>query len=280
MRHSARVILPAVAILLALGAAAADQKKPPKPPPAKVPVESAEEARYRACLAETDQDPAAALRAAREWRDKAGSLPARHCHAVALLRAGRALEAAGQLELLADATRDQPAAIRIGLLEQAAWAWIAVGDDERASEVLGAAIELNPRNIELYVDRAEVRVAQGDYWEAVDDLNRAIDLDPRHGEAFALRAAVYRYLGNLDLAFDDASRAVTLAPDLPDGWLERGIIHRLRGNLAGARTDWRQVLLLDAEGPAGDVARANIERMELKLDDRPADRPPGATRRR
>jgi len=280
MRQSMRLILPAVAMLLALGAAAADEKRSPKPPPAKLPVESAEETRYRECLTGTEKDPAAGLRAAREWRDKSGSLPARHCHAVALLRAGRALEAAGQLELLAEATRDKAVAIRVGLLEQAAWAWIEVGDETRASEVLSAAIELNPRDIELYIDRAEVRVAEGAYWEAVDDLNRAIDLDPRRGEAFALRAAAYRYLGNLDLAFDDASRAVTLDPNLPDGWLERGIIHRLRGNVAGARTDWRQVLLLDSEGPAGDVARANIERMELKLDDRPADRPPGATRRR
>ena len=55
-----------------------------------------------------------------------------------------------------------------------------------------------------------------------------------------------------------------------EAWLEHGIIMRLRGNDKGARAAWLQVLLLDPDGPAGDVARANIERMELKLDDKPA----------
>ena len=181
---------------------------------------------------------------------------------------------------IAESARDRPASIRAGLLAQASRAWLELRDTARAEEVLTLAIELSPSDVELFIDRAETRVAAGELWPAIDDLNRAIDLAPRRADVYALRAAAYRYVDSIELAFDDATRAIELAPDLPDGWLERGIIHRQRGNIAGARHDWREVLLLDADGPAGEVARANIERMELKLDDAPVNRPLGAGRRR
>jgi tetratricopeptide (TPR) repeat protein len=248
-------------------------------PSLPIPADDPDRQRYEACLKRAATDPHAALAEARAWRGS-GGLPARHCEAVALLHDGRALEAAGQFEAIAEAARDRPASIRAGLLAQASRAWLELRDTARAEEVLTLAIELSPSDVELFIDRAETRVAAGELWPAIDDLNRAIDLAPRRADVYALRAAAYRYVDSLELAFDDATRAIELAPDLPDGWLERGIIHRQRGNIAGARHDWREVLLLDADGPAGEVARANIERMELKLDDAPVNRPLGAGRRR
>ena len=272
MRHA---ILIALVVLLPADLSLAQSRAPSLP----IPANDGERQRYEACLKQAETDPRAALAEARAWRGS-GGLPARHCEAVALLHDGRALEAAGQFEAIAEAARERPAAIRAGLLAQAGRAWLELRDTARAEEVLTLAIELAPSDVELRIDRAETRVAAGELWPAMDDLNRAIDLAPRRADIYALRAAAYRYVDSLELAFDDATRAIKLAPGLPDGWLERGIIHRQRGNLAGARHDWREVLLLDADGPAGEVARANIERMELKLDDAPVNRPLGAGKRR
>ncbi len=263
-------------LALSVAGSAAGQGRAPS---LRLPADDAERQRYEACLKLAETDPRGALAEARAWRGS-GGLPARHCEAAALLHDGRALEAAGQFEAIAEAARERPAPIRAGLLAQAGRAWLELRDTARAEEMLTLAIELAPGDVELRIDRAETRVAAAEIWEAIDDLNRAIDLAPRRADVYALRAAGYRYADRLELAFDDATRAVELAPDLPDGWLERGIIHRQRGNIAGARHDWREVLLLDADGPAGEVARANIERMELKLDEAPVNRPLGAGKRR
>jgi hypothetical protein len=40
-----------------------------------------------------------------------------------------------------------------------------------------------------------------------------------------------------------------------------------------------QVLVLEPEGDAGDTARANIERLELRLDEKPATLPAKPGRR-
>lgn len=268
-------LLVALIVVLTADLSLAQGRAPPLP----IPDDDRDRQRYEACLKLAESDPRAALAEARAWRGS-GGLPARHCEAVALLLDGRALEAAGQFEAIAEAARERPAPIRAGILAQAGRAWLELRDTARAEEMLTLAIELAPSNIELHIDRAETRVAAGELWPAIDDLNRAIDLAPRRADIYALRAAAYRYVDSLELAFDDATRAIELAPELPDGWLERGIIHRQRGDIAGARHDWREVLLLDADGPAGEVARANIERMELKLDDAPVNRPLRAGRRR
>src|SRR3546814_5422342 len=81
-------------------------------------------------LAETAPDEA--LEAAETWVDLGGSDPARHCAAVALMRLGH-FEAAGQeLETLAASLEADYAYLQISLLIQAAQAWLAAGNVERA----------------------------------------------------------------------------------------------------------------------------------------------------
>jgi tetratricopeptide (TPR) repeat protein len=193
---------------------------------------------------------------------------------VALATAGHFEDAADRLERLANQMRTRPPGLRAEVLAQAARAWLDADQVERANAVITAAIDLAPRDAELFVDRAEILAAARNYWEAIDDLNRVLDIDANRIDALIFRASAYRYVDAIDLAFDDADRAVALAPQNAEAWLEHGIIMRLKGNDKAARYDWLQVLLLDPDGAAGDVARANIERMELKLDDKPAANTP------
>lgn len=272
-RH--RLLAAALVLGVAVAAVpAAAQKK--APPPRKTPVITslADDARhYDQCMKRVQQSPEDGFEDALQWRDLGGGAAAQHCVAVAMLKLGRPGEAAERLEQLALAMRFQPAALRARVLGQAGQAWLEAGDFVRANAVLSSAIDLNPGDPDLFVDRSEALAIAKNYWEAIDDLNRAIDISPRNAEAFAFRAAAYRFVDSIDLALEDANRAVTLDPTLPEGFLERGIIFRLQNKLPQARADWLQVLVLDGDGPTGDAARANIERLELKLDEPPANRP-------
>jgi tetratricopeptide (TPR) repeat protein len=257
-----------VALLLTCAVPVLAQSK--RPAPQRLPMTTSEGLQYDTCLERARKDPANAFEDALTWAARGGGDGAQHCAAVALVNMGHFEDAGDRLERLAQQMRTSPPALRAEVLAQSARAWLDGDEIEHAHAVIGAAIELAPRNAELYVDRAEILAAARNYWEAIDDLNKALDLDPNRVDALIFRASAYRFVDTIDLAFEDADRAVALAPTMAEAWLEHGIIMRLKGNDKGARYAWLQVLLLDPDGPAGDVARANIERMELKLDDKPA----------
>lgn len=261
-------LIAAGALLIALPAAAQHLK--PMPDLASTPDEIQH---YQECLKSAEKTPDEGFEAAMQWRDTSGSNAAKQCVAVAMFYMGEPDEAADRLEHLAVEMKAAPPELRARLLSQAGTAWSVAGNLERANAAITTAIQLAPSLADLYVDRSMVLAQAKNYWEAIDDLNKALDIQPGYGIALAFRAAAYRYVDSIELADQDANEAVRVAPEIPEGWLERGIIRRLKGDLNGARADWLQVLVRDPDGAAGDTARANIERLELHLDDTPANLP-------
>lgn len=229
--------------------------------------------RYERCLSRARSAPQAAFDEAKAWASRGGGDAARHCAALALLHGGEAELAAEELEQLANTMGSRPAALRAEILAQAARAWLAVDDLARARMAATAALRLDARNPEIWIDRAEALAGARAYWEAIDDLNRALDIDPKRAEALVFRAAAYRHVEVADLAREDVDRAIEINPQLAEAWLERGILNRIAGDVAAARRDWLRVLVLDADGPVGDAARDNIAELELKLAPSAAERP-------
>lgn len=216
---------------------------------------------YVRCMAAARTQPEAALKQARDWAQTGGGGPAKHCEAVALISLGRTVEAAQHLERLAGNTPARNAELREQILAQAGRAWLMAGEADRALATLGAALALDPDNIELLIDRSIAAGTGGRYWEAVDDLNHALDLAPDRPDILILRASAYRALEALDLARDDLDRALGADPDNPDGLLERGNLRRMTGEDEGAAADWRRILEIAPESPAAEAARANLRNL-------------------
>ncbi|XP_022723956.1 protein SGT1 homolog A-like [Durio zibethinus] len=59
---------------------------------------------------------------------------------------------------------------------------------ELAVDLYSQAIELNPKNAELYADRAQANIKLNSLTEAVADANKAIDLDPSMAKAYLRKA--------------------------------------------------------------------------------------------
>jgi tetratricopeptide (TPR) repeat protein len=212
------------------------------------------------------EDPAAGFERAETWRSEGGGDPARHCAAVALIELGRHAEAAGRLEALAQDLRPAHRELRAEVLGQAGQAWLLADDNQRAHAAQSAAIETDPKNLELWIDRSVTLASAQNYWEAIDDLNHALDIDPERADALIFRATAYRYLDALELALEDVTKALGSSPDNPDGLLERGILRRLIGDDLGARADWLAVTKFAPESPAAESARRNLERMDVKVE--------------
>ncbi len=219
---------------------------------------------YEACLKLTKREPEFALESALAWRDQGGGFPARHCAAVALVEMKKFHIAAPRLEKLAQDMRDAGSPLVITMLIQAANAWLLAEDYSRANAVATAALELQPNDVDLLIDRSRILAAAENYQDAFNDLDLAIRLDPTRVDALIYRAAAWRHLGNNDRAFEDADLALSLYPDQVDGLIERGIIYRLKGENDKARADWQRVLEITPNSQAGETARRNLEKMDVK----------------
>lgn len=222
---------------------------------------------YADCMQLAAQNPDKAIERARTWVDQGGGDPARHCRAIAHFNKGHYAEAGRQLETLAETMeKGSRPELRADALAQAGQAWLLEGNVPRAEAAQTAALDIAPKDPELWVDRALTRFEMADYWKAIDDLNRASELAPDNATVYVFRASAYRHVDSLELARDDIRRALKLDPDNPVALLERGIVNRLSGDKAAARKDWLKVIDLAPDTPAAATARDNLERMDVNPD--------------
>ncbi len=218
---------------------------------------------YKACLKLTKIEPELAFESALSWRDKGGGFPARHCAALALMGLKKYHLAADRMEKIAEDMHASGSTLVVTMLSQAANSWLLAEQYSRAHAVASAALDLEPGNIDLLIDRSRILAAAENYQDAFNDLDLVLRLDPTRSDALAFRAAAWRHLGNNERAMEDADLALTLNPGQIDALIERGILHRLAGNIDAARNDWSAVLEISPHSPAGEIARRNIQKLEL-----------------
>jgi tetratricopeptide (TPR) repeat protein len=223
---------------------------------------AAEAASYERCMKLARHDPGAGEKLALAWHERGGAHPADHCAAVALIGLKQYKEAATRLEALAQSMTTAPPGLRAEVLDQAGQAWGLAGDPVRAYAAAGAAVALQPNDLDLLIDRAAAAAAMGYLDKAVTDLDQVLKADPRRIDALTYRAAANRALDRLDPALVDVEKALALAPSSVPALLERGNLRRLKGDGAGARQDWERVGQLAPGSQADMAAKANIERLE------------------
>jgi tetratricopeptide (TPR) repeat protein len=237
----------------------ADDDEPLPVPP--VPPRIAEGSDYDNCLKLLTDDPEGASAYADAWEATGGGEGATHCHALAEISLGNAVDGAQQLQKLA-ATSSAPPLARAQVFAQAFEAWLMADDTAHAYEAASQAIALSPGDSELLIDRAIAAGSMGRYLDAVDDLNAALVIDPKRADALTLRAAAWRHEDKIDQAMSDIEGALAIDPESPDAYLERGIIRQRRGDRAGAKADWQHAIQLSPDTATADLAQQNLALLE------------------
>jgi tetratricopeptide (TPR) repeat protein len=196
------------------------------------------------------------------WREQGGGLAARQCLGLALAALERWGPAATAFE---QAARDAEAANdprRTDFWVQAANAWLAGGDGQRAMADFDAAL-LTPSlgdqlRGEVHLDRGRAQVALGNPAAARTEIDRALQLVPDDPFAWYLSAALARRENNLSRAGTDIARARQLSPDSPDIMLLAGTLAGQSGNMAEAERLYRQVVQSAPDSDAGRQARESL----------------------
>ncbi|KAL2922096.1 Protein SGT1-like protein B [Bienertia sinuspersici] len=84
---------------------------------------------------------------------------------------------------------------------------------ELAVELYSKAIDLNPNNAELFVDRAQANIKLTNFTEAVADANKAIELDSSMAKAYLRKGTACMKLEEYQTAKTAFQAGATLAPE-------------------------------------------------------------------
>lgn len=126
---------------------------------------------------------------------------------------------------------------------------------------LTAAIELNPANPFLYLNRAVTRAEMIGFISSIDHSYGRLTLDDAPaGRGPAERKRTYSY----DEAIADLNKALLLFPDLACAYYDRAGLHALSGNLPEACEDYTRAIELD---PAFAEAYFNRGLVQLYMKD-------------
>ncbi len=123
------------------------------------------------------------------------------------LMAGKPNDAVATLTPVLERTR--PDAETLGL---ASAAYEEAGDTPRAVDALRQAILLDPKNINLYLDFANIAFAHQSFQAGIDVINDGIGLQPGAAPLYLARGVLYVQLANYDKAEADFEKANELDP--------------------------------------------------------------------
>ncbi|WP_257169251.1 tetratricopeptide repeat protein [Bradyrhizobium sp. SRS-191] len=121
------------------------------------------------------------------------------------------------------------------------------GDLDGAIADFDEAVQLAPRNADLYRYRARDLGRRGRWDRAVADYEKAIRLDPNNPALLHDRALALQQTGELDEALVDLDRAVRMSFSDADLYSDRGAVWLAKGRYDRALADFNQALKLNPE---------------------------------
>lgn len=178
--------------------------------------------RYDDCIALLEADLEIGRIAAQQWVGEGGGSDARHCLAMADLKAGFPKLAAARLDEIAQRKDAGDDYVRAKLLAQAAEAWLKAEERERAEESLNEAQQLVPDSGELQLTAAKVYHALERWQDVIDAVDAAEDAGFVSADTFVFRARAYKSFGNYETAAQDVVNALSLDPMNIDALVLRG----------------------------------------------------------
>lgn len=178
--------------------------------------------RYQDCISLVEADIEIGRIAAQQWVSEGGGSNARHCLAIADLKAGFPKLAAVRLEEVAERKDAGDDYMRARLYSQAAEAWLEAEEPQLAEDALKKAFQLTPQAGELHLTAAHVYAAQERWQAVIDAVDKAEEADFASAKTYVFRGKAYASLGNYQTAAQDVVNALSIDPVNVDALVLRG----------------------------------------------------------
>jgi tetratricopeptide (TPR) repeat protein len=116
---------------------------------------------------------------------------------------------------------------------------------------LNKSIEENPRQANLFKQRAQAYDRLENYEQAIADYSSALKIQPDDVNALHLRGLTYEQLGQPDRAVEDYQRAIAIDPQLSNVYLNRGVAFGKMGNYRQSIASLTEAIRLAPQNPDG-----------------------------
>lgn len=116
-----------------------------------------------------------------------------------------------------------------------------------------------PPDYTFYQKRADDLSAKGELDSAVSDYSRAIELNPKESSIYLNRGLVFHNKKNYDLAVADYSKVIELNPKDSNAYFNRGNSFEKMGDVSKALADYQKAVELDA---SNETAKTNLKRIQ------------------
>ena len=130
------------------------------------------------------------------------------------------------------------------------FAYVIKGDHDRAIQDYNQGLQLDSKNALAYRSRALAYGSKGDHDRAIQDYDKAIQLDPKDALAYGGRADAYRSKGDYDRAIQDHDQAIQLDPNNSAAYVNRGVAYKSKGDYDRAIQDYDQAIELTPTLPS------------------------------
>ncbi len=102
------------------------------------------------------------------------------------------------------------------------------------------ALEISPADAFVYNDRGVVYALTGQHDRAIADFSKAIEINPKDAEAYYNRGFAYGEKGEYDKAISDYTKAIEINPKDAEAYDNRGLAYYRKGDYDKACSDWNR----------------------------------------
>ena len=144
--------------------------------------------------------------------------------------------------------------------------YLRKGDFDTAIQDCSIAIEVNPDFAKSYNNRGDAYAEKGDVEEAIKNYNIAIEVNPASVVAYNNRGTVYRRIGKVEEAIKDHNKAIDLKPDYAEAYNSRGIAYYRKDSFDRAIQDHSKAIDLKPDFAAAYSNRGNAYHQKGNLE--------------
>jgi tetratricopeptide (TPR) repeat protein len=136
---------------------------------------------------------------------------------------------------------------------------------------LNKSLETNPRQANLFKERAAQYYRLWNYEQTIVDYSSALALQPDDASALHSRGSAYEQLRQFDRALEDYQKAIVINPQLSDVYINRGVTFGKMGNLRQSIASLTEGIRLAPRNPDGYFNRGTsyfqLGELERAVDD-------------
>lgn len=125
-----------------------------------------------------------------------------------------------------------------------------------------SAIAMDPNDLQAHIGLGNLMFDSSQWDKAIEHYTKALELDPKNPDVRVDRAIAYHSLGQNPKAKEEMVRVTKERPEHRNAWLNLGVVSQATGDKATAIRAWEEYLKLEPSGTHSAAIREELTRLK------------------